>query len=179
MNQNEVTVVNLLLSGSVADTSAMAATTLHEKVMSGLAVSADDVDKFMPLLKAMYHCGVTPQVLQWVMILDVKVHGFVEQKLGLILKAGNFTCRLTELLLKLALCRLGICGPISGQPKQNIFRNTENEIRPFKNPNIQPKHFISSETVNFGRNTIKMGQNFRLAILAEISVSAEIPKQPI
>ena len=55
--------MELLSGGSVADASAMAATVLVEKIMSELAVSADDVAKFVRLQKAMYDSGATPQVL--------------------------------------------------------------------------------------------------------------------
>ena len=54
--------MELLSGGSAADANAMAATVLVEKVMSELAVSADDVAKFVRLQKAMYDSGATPQV---------------------------------------------------------------------------------------------------------------------
>ena len=58
----EAVAVELLSGGSAADANAMAATVLVEKVMSELAVSADDVAKFVRLQKAMYDSGATPQV---------------------------------------------------------------------------------------------------------------------
>ena len=93
--------MELLSGGSVADASAMAATVLVEKIMSELAVSADDVAKFVRLQKAMYDSGATPQVLH--------VHvGFKHPSPQLCSKKSNHTSVICPQTEQLGLKRVDI-----------------------------------------------------------------------